>query len=74
MTPETALAVIQSMKLEIMRKDAPHALFINGAGSLMFYKMGTNAEIEAEHMSAFDLVGVYDKKAKLADILREAGL
>ena len=74
MNDATALAIIQNMKLEILRKDAPHALFINGAGTVMFYKMGTRAEELAEHMEAYDLVGVYDKRAKLANILKDCGL
>jgi len=73
MNDEQALHVIQNMKLEILRKGS-HELFINGAGSLMFHPVGSKAATEAEHMAAFDIVGVYDKRAKLANILRDCGL
>ena len=74
MTDEQALAVIQAMKLEILRKDTPYSLYVNLAGSMIFHQTGSRADIEAEKLGTYDLVGIYNKRARLADILKDAGL
>lgn len=71
MTPESdPLQAAKTMRLEILRK-GPHGLYRDRDGLLISVLVGSDAEKATERIPRFTLIGVYDEKSKINNIVED---